>query len=146
MKVGVIINIGSGAMSFMEVTDVFETDNATYFYDGESQMWIAGDNPLWPLGGFEHAMVSLYGQCTTLGIGDVSMSPFTHYTKNNILHIESADLIQEVAIYNLLGQQVISERIQSNSSALNLNTLKDGVYLTKVNINEKIQTFRIIVK
>ena len=144
--VGVIIDFNESDMSFIEVTEEFDTDNATYFYDNQSQTWIDGANPMWPLGGFEHAMISLYGDCSVLGIEDFTLNSFTHFIQNEQLVIESLSQIQEVSIYNSLGQQVITENINSSLGQVNLSSLNAGIYLSRINMDGNIKSFKFSVK
>jgi len=144
--IGLTLDFSEDDLSFIEVTEEFDTDNATYFYDSQTQTWTDGANPMWPSGGFMHAMVSLYGECSVLAVEDFRLDSFTHFTQNNQLFLESKDHIQEVVIYNSLGQQVISEAVNATSGNINLTTLSAGVYLTKINIAGKTKIFRIAVK
>lgn len=144
--VGIMLDFSENDISYLEVTEEFDTDNATYFYDFQTQTWTDGASPYWPIGGFEHAMVSLYGDCSVLDVEDFGRASFTHFTKNDQLFLESRGNIQEVAIFNLLGQQMISETVNATSGSINLSTLSAGVYLTKLNVEGKTKIFRISVK
>lgn len=145
--VGITLNLNeTGVASFIEVTEDFDTDNATYFYDSQSDTWTDGANPLWPGGGFEHGMVSLYGECSVLGLEDFNQNSLTHFTQNNQLFLESKNHIQDVIVFNSIGQQVMTKGVNANSASINLASLSAGVYLTKINIEGKIKTLRVIVK
>lgn len=50
---------------------------------------------------------------------------------NSILNISAMTEINEVTIYNLLGQQIISEQFNNNNIQLNTVTLQSGVYIVK---------------
>lgn len=144
--VGLLIDYPADKHSFLEMTDQFDTENATYFYDFEYEDWTDGANPMWPGGGFLHAMVSLYGECSTLGLADFDDNAITHFVQNKTLFVQAAETIQAVEIYNLVGQQVNAKTIHATSGSLDLRTLKAGVYIAKVNTNEKVKSFKILVK
>lgn len=145
--IGVTLNFNeTGVASFIEVTEDFDTNNATYFYDSQSQTWTDGANPLWPGGGFEHGMVSLYGECSVLNLEDFQQDSLTHFTQDNQLFLESRNHIQDVIVFNSIGQQVMTKEVNATSANINLDSLSAGVYLTKINIGGKIKTLRVIVK
>lgn len=144
--VGLMIDYPEDQTSFIEVTDQFDTDNATYFYDFQYGTWTNGADPMWPIGGFFHAMVSLYGECSTLGVDDFNKSSITHFTQNKQLFIQGVDRIQEVTVYNILGQKMISEQVDSTSGIIDLSALNAGVYLAQADVDGNVKTFKFVVK
>ena len=144
--VGLMIDYPADKPSFIEVTDQFDTDNATYFYDFDYGGWIDGNDPMWPLGGFEHAMVSLYGECSTLGVEDFNENTVRYFVQNKQLFVQSASQIQEIVVYNLLGKKVRSEKINATSANMDLSILNSGVYLAKAMVDGKATTFKLVVK
>ncbi len=63
---------------------------------------------------------------------------------NNVLNIDSKSNIENVAIYNLLGQEVISVSVNKQSTSLNIANLQTGVYVVKTSIDGKIASSRLI--
>ena len=63
---------------------------------------------------------------------------------NNVLNIEAKSNIENVSIYNLLGQEVISESVNKQSTSLNISSLEAGVYVVKTLIDGKIASSRLI--
>ena len=52
----------------------------------------------------------------------------------------------EVVIYNLNGQEVLSQHIENKVNTININSLESGVYLVEVKNAEKKMVKRIIIK
>ncbi len=83
---------------------------------------------------------------TLLGVDENALEGFSFYPNptDNILNLTSVELIENVAIYNLLGQQVLERDINASSSELNISALATGAYLMKVSINGQIGTYKVI--
>lgn len=82
----------------------------------------------------------------TLGVADNTIAGFSHIysaqTKN--LTISANDALSSINLFNIAGQQVISQKLSSNNETINLSTLKDGVYLANVTANGNTATFKIV--
>jgi hypothetical protein len=85
---------------------------------------------------------------TLLGVDENAIQGFSFYPNpaDNTLNLTSIDTIEEVGIYNLLGQQVIGQRINANSSQLDISSLATGAYLMKVTVNGQVGTYKLIKK
>lgn len=82
-----------------------------------------------------------------MGVEDFQQTEaFVHYVQNNQLHLESKSQIGEVAVYNLLGQQVASSVVNNTNGSLDLSNLTTGVYLAKVAVNGQAKSFKFLVK
>ncbi len=86
---------------------------------------------------------SLWGE-QTLSVGDFEENNFKHLVQNNQLLLTSDVEIDNITIYNTLGQQVASETINSTSSSIDLSTLTSGVYFSKVNVNGQEKAFKFV--
>lgn len=64
---------------------------------------------------------------------------------SNVLYIQTANNVQNVAIYNALGQVVLTSAPNSNNVNLNITSLPMGIYTVKVSINGN-DTFTKIIK
>lgn len=62
----------------------------------------------------------------------------------NILSISAKESISSIAIYNILGQQVYSEEINSISEEINMSEYKKGIYFIKATIGNIQRTLKII--
>ncbi|MCH7784813.1 MAG: T9SS type A sorting domain-containing protein [Bacteroidetes bacterium] len=61
-----------------------------------------------------------------------------------MLNVKANDNIENIAIYNLLGQKVISQNINAFTSNINITSLTTGLYILKANINGKSGSYKLI--
>lgn len=64
-------------------------------------------------------------------------------TKNSFT-VESKMNIQQVSVYNVLGQEVISSYPNSISATIDLSSFTNGVYFVKTNVEGIIETSKVI--
>ena len=72
-----------------------------------------------------------------------------HYYPNptqGILYIEYANIIENVEVYNAVGQLVKSQDFDSNKVTLDINELSNGTYLLKLSINGQQQLIKVMKK
>lgn len=83
---------------------------------------------------------------TTLATSDFEISKVKMYPNpaTNVLNIESVLAIEKISIYNLLGQQVISEAPNRELVVLDVASLKSGVYVVKTSVNGNVSSTRFI--
>ena len=62
----------------------------------------------------------------------------------NVLNIESISTIEKVAVYNVLGQQVISEIPNKAIVTLDVSNLQVGVYVVKTTIDGNVSSSKFI--
>ena len=62
------------------------------------------------------------------------------------LHLKAAKQIESVALYNLLGQEVVHINPGSLQAQVNVETLQPGIYLMKVTMDATQKTFKVIKK
>ncbi|MEM7086233.1 MAG: proprotein convertase P-domain-containing protein, partial [Bacteroidota bacterium] len=81
-----------------------------------------------------------------LGTNDNAIEGFTYYPNpaTDVLNLNSIDTIDNVAIYNLLGQQVLNDDVAATSGTLDVSNLAVGAYIMKVSVNGEIGTYKII--
>ena len=63
---------------------------------------------------------------------------------SGIVTIEAASVIESITVYNVLGQEMLSQKGNSASETLNISNLKSGVYLVRTTSNGKTATSRIV--
>ncbi|MBB4118671.1 hypothetical protein GGR32_000951 [Mesonia hippocampi] len=81
-----------------------------------------------------------------LGVEDVIAKAFTHYTSNNNLFVEGESVIENVKVYNLLGQEVASQAVNNTNAQVNIANLQTGVYIAQVKVNGETKTFKFAKK
>jgi len=83
----------------------------------------------------------------TLDVDTFEASNFNYFVDSrNTLNLSANQALDEVSLHNLLGQNVLSQKLGSNNESIDLNGLTSGVYLTKVQINGSSKTFKIVIK
>ena len=60
------------------------------------------------------------------------------------LNLRAQDNIENVSVYNMLGQEVLRQTPNKNSSEINMSALQTGSYFVKVTINGVTETKQII--
>lgn len=88
--------------------------------------------------------ISAYDASLSTDSFDKSTFNFYPNPVKDVLNISYKNTIDEVQIYNLLGQQVYSNKVNAAESTLNVSQLTSGTYLVKVTSNNETSTFKII--
>jgi hypothetical protein len=83
---------------------------------------------------------------TNLGVADNTIAGFSYYPNptNGILNLKSLDNIEQVSLYNLLGQLVIDNRVNATTSQVDISGLSAGTYLMKVTVNGETGTYKVL--
>lgn len=63
---------------------------------------------------------------------------------SNVLNIESVGTIQNIAIFNVLGQEVVNKSTNESSIRLDVSGLNAGVYVVKTIIDGKVSSTKFI--
>ncbi len=74
----------------------------------------------------------------------VSKVKFYPNPTSNVLNIESVGTIQNIAIYNVLGQEVMNKPTNETSVSLNVSGLNAGLYVIKTSIDGAISSTKFI--
>ena len=70
----------------------------------------------------------------TLGVDDNTFNNFSYFVANNQLNLSTDTPMESVSVYNMLGQEVVSQRLASNNEVVSLSALQTGVYIATVSI------------
>lgn len=60
------------------------------------------------------------------------------------LTLSANEAFSNISLYNLLGQEVIAKKLSSNNEIVDMSSVKDGVYIGTVNVNNQVATFKIV--
>tara|TARA_B100001113_G_scaffold244931_1_gene201539 strand:+ start:141 stop:2912 length:2772 start_codon:yes stop_codon:yes gene_type:complete len=72
---------------------------------------------------------------------------YTFNQETNILRVSSEELLSNIQIYNMLGQQVLNQDLNDSSVVLNLYDLSSSIYIVNVEgNNSKSKTFKLAIK
>ncbi|TQD39354.1 fibronectin type III domain-containing protein [Haloflavibacter putidus] len=83
---------------------------------------------------------------TNLSVDSVNFEGFSYYPNpvKNQLFIEATNTITQVEVYNLLGQVVMSKKVNQLDTQFDVANLASGTYLMQVRINNSVKTFKLI--
>jgi hypothetical protein len=84
--------------------------------------------------------------CTTLGISDFKVANIRMYPNpvSNELTIEAKNTIQKVAVYNLLGQEILSTSPKANAAKIQTSSLSKGVYIITTTVDDVVSSSKFI--
>ena len=82
----------------------------------------------------------------TLGIDDNVFAGFNIFVDSrNVLQLSTSNkTLDGITIYNLLGQNVLYDKLSSTKASINLSGLHSGVYIAQVNIDGILNSFKIL--
>lgn len=85
---------------------------------------------------------------SSLSIADVEATAFKYYPNpvNNVLTINAQNTIQNVAVYNMLGQEVLRSTPNTMTQNVDMSALEAGAYFVQVTINDTAKTIKILKK
>ena len=83
---------------------------------------------------------------TVLGTSSFESSNVKMYPNpaTNLLNIDANGTIENISIFNLVGQKVLSETANSKQITVDISKLQLGVYVIKTTVNGKVATSRFI--
>jgi hypothetical protein len=81
-----------------------------------------------------------------LGAVDFNTNKFTAYPNpvKDKLNIRYNENISNVAVFNLLGQQLFVKNINATEGQVDMSNLASGTYLVRVNSGDKVETIKVI--
>ena len=83
----------------------------------------------------------------TLGINDSELTNISYFYNIALkqLELSSIELIKNVKVYNLLGQNILSRDIDETSYILDLSNLETSIYIVKINGISGQKSFKLRV-
>ncbi|MGK4567697.1 T9SS type A sorting domain-containing protein [Flavobacterium sp. 3HN19-14] len=79
-------------------------------------------------------------------VGDTPFAGFS-YSPNpvkDVLNFNHTQNITNVAVYNLLGQQVIAKTMNANQTQIDMSQLSAGTYVVKITADSQVKTIKVI--
>ncbi|GHC56653.1 T9SS-dependent choice-of-anchor J family protein [Ulvibacter litoralis] len=83
---------------------------------------------------------------SVLGVNDVNFDGFKHFTTSDQLTLSANRAMDQVNLYNVLGQQVVSQKLSNTNEVVNISSLNAGVYIANITIEGASKTFKIVKK
>jgi hypothetical protein len=89
---------------------------------------------------------NVYFTSNNLGVKDFTSSNIKMYPNptSTVFTIEANDVIENISLFNVLGQEVLTKSSNSNSVTLDVANLQTGVYVVKSTIGGVISTSRLV--
>lgn len=83
---------------------------------------------------------NLYLHKNTLGTEDFNVSEFKMYPNpaNDIVNLSSNSVIENITVYNTLGQIVSRQTSSSNEVSINVSGLSKGVYILTAQVGNEL--------
>ncbi|MAZ73465.1 MAG: hypothetical protein CMC70_10000 [Flavobacteriaceae bacterium] len=82
----------------------------------------------------------------TAGVEDQLFANFDYFVSNERLNLSAANVMESVAVYTILGQQVADQKLNGTNGTVNLAALSTGVYVAKVSIDGATKTIKFAKK
>tara|TARA_R110002073_G_scaffold222650_1_gene382821 strand:- start:1135 stop:1962 length:828 start_codon:yes stop_codon:yes gene_type:complete len=80
-----------------------------------------------------------------LSLQDEYFNDFNYYIDTNSqLVLNASTSLENIQLYNLPGQQVISKKLSNTNETINIESLDTGIYIAKVSIQGKSKSFKIV--
>jgi len=92
--------------------------------------------------------VKVCDNATVLNVAEEEIVELILYPNpaNDIINIKSQDIVDEIRIYNLLGQQLRFVSPGLKQTSIDIANFEVGVYIVKVKIGDQINSYRILKK
>jgi hypothetical protein len=76
----------------------------------------------------------------------MTISGFSYYPNpaSDVIYLQADQIIDSVDLYNVLGQQVLSQSVKAQSSQLDVSGLAAGTYLMSVESEGTLHTYQVI--
>jgi hypothetical protein len=83
----------------------------------------------------------------TLGVASNSFNNFNYFVNaNNQLNLSANTAMESLVVYNVLGQQVVSQKLANTNEIVNISALNAGLYIATVSIDGITKSFKIVKK
>ena len=84
----------------------------------------------------------------TLGIGDSEINNFEYFynVSSKTLEMTSDETLRKIQIFNILGQKVFEENINSNVHTSNLRDLGASIYIINVEGTTGVRSFKLLIQ
>lgn len=80
-----------------------------------------------------------------LGLGESTFVGFSHFVDaNNMLNLKAATSMDNVVLYNVLGQEVLTQKLSSTNESISLVSFETGIYIATVSIEGQTKSFKVV--
>lgn len=82
------------------------------------------------------------GDQGSLGITDSAFNAFEFHTSDNALHLNSATIMDDVVMHNVLGQEVARQQINATTATIAMDRLSAGVYIATISAEGQTKSIK----
>lgn len=80
-----------------------------------------------------------------LSVADQTFNGFNYFVDaDNRLNLSANTPMESVKLFNILGQQVVAQKLNNTDASINISSLKTGVYIATVAIDGVSKSFKIV--
>ncbi|MFD0933495.1 choice-of-anchor J domain-containing protein [Psychroflexus salinarum] len=80
----------------------------------------------------------------TLSVGSFENNNLSHFYKAGQLSIQSSFNLDNVSLFNTLGQEVLSQKLNAEEANVNVSNLSTGLYIARVTSGDQAKTFKFV--
>ena len=138
-----IVEMSTGEVLLTPTSGVFDSVEVTGI--GELGIYIVSDASV------DSTTNSLYIpvfslSCASAGLDDLSSNLFTYFPNpvNNQLSIRAQKNVDEITVYNMIGQVVLRQTPNSLETMVDMAEIQTGAYFVQVSIDNSVETVRIL--
>jgi hypothetical protein len=155
------INVDSADDATIEDIEITATGTVAWYASEEDANGGTGalDAGTQLISGNTYYAMQTVGNCTNdnpvpvtvtvvLGSKGFDMAAFSYHPNpvQNILNLTYSSDISSVSVYNLLGQEVMTQKVNATDVKVDMSSLADGAYLVKVAAGNAVKTVKVIKK
>ena len=97
---------------------------------------------------FDHNSILLDNVDLSVAVLSVDDQVFTSFSQfvdaDSNLRLSANTAMDNVQLFNVLGQQVVSQKLNSTNESINISSLRSGVYIASVTIEGQNKSFKIV--
>lgn len=80
-----------------------------------------------------------------LAVSDQEFNNFKYFVDANAqLNLSASTSMESLSLYNVLGQQVVSQKLNNTNEVIDISALRSGIYLASVTIEGNTKSFKIV--
>lgn len=99
-----------------------------------------------PTGESTYFAFEMLDEENNMAVTNLDKDQFMHVSTNTELILSANTPIENVKVYNLLGQEVASQAVNNTNTQVNIANLQTGVYIAQVKVNGETKTFKFAKK
>ena len=101
---------------------------------------------VWQYGGGSGGTFQVSAYDASLGSISFDTANFSYYPNpvKNMLNLSYTQNISSVAVFNLLGQEVVSRIVNANQSQIDMSNLPTGTYVVKIISDNQVKSIKVI--